>query len=82
MKSSLRTAIAAVVGALLLTADCGSALACATCFAASSPGALRGFYLSAALLLSVPFVIVAILVFVLRQNLSAAGPIAMRDERS
>jgi len=79
---SLKTLKAPVFSALSLIAYSGSALACATCFAASSPRALRGFYLSAALLLSAPFVIVAILVFVLRQNLAATGPLDKGDESS
>lgn len=41
--------------------------ACAACFAASSPGALRGFYVSTILLSSMPFVLIAGFVVIVRR---------------
>ncbi|HVN64535.1 MAG TPA: hypothetical protein VMT58_07840 [Candidatus Binataceae bacterium] len=65
-------------GATVLTviiASAPSALACATCFAASSPRALLAYYLSTILLSAMPFaLVVAFVLYLKRYRLGAPPP--------
>jgi hypothetical protein len=67
MRHSYSIAATACTAALAYAAP---ALGCPACFAASSPGALRGFYLSTVLLSTMPFLIIAGFVIVLRRTLT------------
>jgi hypothetical protein len=67
MRRSHSFAATACIAALAYAAP---ALGCPACFAASSPGALRGFYLSTVLLSTMPFLIIAGFVIMLRRTLT------------
>ena len=51
---------------LLIALD-DKAFACAACFGASTPGALRAYYISTILLSSMPFVLIAGFVLLVRR---------------
>jgi hypothetical protein len=52
---------------VLLIAFNDTAFACAACFGASAPGTLRAYYISTVLLSTMPFVLVAGFVILLRR---------------
>jgi hypothetical protein len=60
----IRNAVAALVLSIGFN---DSAFACAACFAASSPGTLRAFYISTVLLSTMPFVLIGGFVILLRR---------------
>jgi hypothetical protein len=63
--------LAATVTLLLTFND--SAFACAACFGASTPAALRAFYISTILLSTMPFALIAAFVILLRRYRLGGG---------
>lgn len=62
--ATIRNFAAALV---LLIGFNDAAFGCAACFGASSPGALRAYYISTILLSAMPFAIIACFIFLLRR---------------
>jgi len=65
----------------LLIAFNDRALACAACFGASTPGALRAYYISTILLSTMPFVLIAGFVILVRRYRLGGGA-SSRNNRS
>ena len=68
--ATIRNIAAALV--LLIGFD-DAALGCPACFGASSPGALRAYYISTILLSAMPFVLIAGFVVILRRYRFGGG---------
>lgn len=68
--STIRNLAAALV---LLTGFNDVAFGCPACFGASSPGALRAYYISTILLSAMPFVLIACFVVILRRYRLGSG---------
>jgi hypothetical protein len=56
------------------------AFACAACFGASTPGALRAYYISTILLSLMPFVLIAVFVFLVRRYRLGGGASSRRQQ--
>lgn len=67
---TIRNFAAALV---LLMGSNDAAFGCAACFGASSPGALRAYYISTILLSAMPFVLIAGFVLILRRYRFGGG---------
>ncbi len=65
----------------LLIALNDRAFACSACFGASTPGALRAYYISTILLSSMPFVLIAGFVLLVRRY-RFGGSTSSRNNRS
>ena len=64
----MRISFISSITAAAIALSAAPAIACPACFAASSPGTLRAFYLSTVLLTTMPFLIIAGFVILLRHT--------------
>jgi len=73
--TTIRNLAAALV---LLIAFNDAAFGCAACFGASTPGALRAYYISTVLLSTMPFALIAGFVIVVRRYRLGGGTSARK----